>query len=129
MERSFFISFGLSKYVDFWKVGIAQSSTYEMKMKSYVECWEDVLLHLSKPLPLQSITLLEGFWASSIWRFNYARASLSTMMDIVDPKDPIQVLYCGPKNMKPLIAYIPFKDLNVGDFVFMRLHDINLVPF
>jgi hypothetical protein len=61
MERNFFISFGLSKYVDFWKVGIAQSSTYEMKMKSYVECWEDVLLHLSKPLPPQRITLLEGF--------------------------------------------------------------------
>jgi hypothetical protein len=51
------------------------------------------------------------------------------MMDIIDPKDPIQVFYCGPKNMKPLTAYIPFKDLNVGDFVFMRLHDPNLVPF
>jgi hypothetical protein len=31
--------------------------------------------------------------------------------------------------MKPLITYIPFKDLNVGDFVLMRLHHPDLVPF
>jgi hypothetical protein len=61
MEKKKFISSRLSKYVDFWKVGIAQSSTYEMKMKLYVEYWEDVLLHLSKPLSLQNIILLEGF--------------------------------------------------------------------
>jgi hypothetical protein len=48
-------------------------------------------------------------------------------MDVVDLEDPIQVPYCGPKNMKPLTAYMPFRDLNVGDFV-LRLHDFNLVP-
>jgi len=37
MEKENFISFGISKYVDFWKVVIVQSSTYEMKMKLYVE--------------------------------------------------------------------------------------------
>ncbi len=37
MEREKFISSGLSKYVDFGKVGIAQSSTYEIKMKLCVE--------------------------------------------------------------------------------------------
>ncbi len=63
------------------------------------------------------------------WKSNYARASLSTMMDIVDPKDSIQVPYCGPKNTKPLIAYMPFKNLNVGNFVLMRSHYLNLVPF
>jgi hypothetical protein len=45
LEREKFISVGLSKYMDFWKVGIAQSSTYEIKMKLYVEYWEDILLH------------------------------------------------------------------------------------
>jgi len=29
--------------------------------------------------------------------------------------------------MRPLIAYTMFRDLNFGDFVFMRLHDLNLV--
>jgi hypothetical protein len=66
-----------------------QSSTYEMKMKLYVEYWENILLHLSRPLPPQSITLLEGFWPSSNWRSNYVRASLSIVMVIVDPKDTI----------------------------------------
>jgi hypothetical protein len=37
VEREKFISSRLSKYVDFGKVGIAQSSTYEMKLKLYVE--------------------------------------------------------------------------------------------
>jgi len=46
----------------------------------------------------------------------------------VNPKDPIQVPYCGPKNMRPLTTYMSFKDLNVGDFVLVRLHDSNLVP-
>jgi len=46
VEREKFISSKLSKYVDFWKVGIAQSPAYEMKMKPYVEYWENVLLHL-----------------------------------------------------------------------------------
>jgi hypothetical protein len=61
VEREKFISSGLSKYMDFWNVGIAQSSTYEMKMRPYVEYWEDILLHLLRSLPLQSTTLLEGF--------------------------------------------------------------------
>ncbi len=61
-----------------------------------------------------------GGWPSSNWRSNYARASLSIVMDIVDPKDPIQVPYCEPKNMKPLTTYMPFRDLNVGDFVFVN---------
>ncbi len=30
--------------------------------------------------------------------------------------------------MRPLTAYTPFKDLNVGDFMFVRPHDLNLVP-
>jgi hypothetical protein len=61
MEKEKFINSRLSKYVDFWKVGIVQSSTYEMKMKSYVEYWEDVSSHLSKPLSHENIILLEGF--------------------------------------------------------------------
>jgi hypothetical protein len=61
MEKEKFISFGLSEYMDFWKVGTTQSSTCEMKMKLYVEYWEDVLLHLLRLLSPQSTTLLEGF--------------------------------------------------------------------
>jgi hypothetical protein len=49
-------------------------------------------------------------------------------MDVVDVEDPIQLPYCGLKNMIPLITYTPFRDLNVGDFVLVRLHDPDLVP-
>jgi hypothetical protein len=86
------------------------------------------LLHLSRPLPPQSVTLLEGFWPSSNWRSNYARASLSTIMDVANAKNLVRVLYRGPKNMKPLATYTPFRDLNVGDFVLVRPHDPDLIP-
>jgi hypothetical protein len=45
------------------------------------------------------------------------------MMDIVD-----LVAYYEPKNMRPSFAYTPFRDLNVGDFVFVRPHHLDLVP-
>jgi hypothetical protein len=35
--------------------------------------------------------------------------------------------YCGPKNLKPTPTYTPFKDLNNGNFVFMRPHDHVLI--
>jgi hypothetical protein len=53
MEKEKFISARLFKYMEFWKQGIEQSTTYAMKMCSDVNYWEDILLHLSKPLPTQ----------------------------------------------------------------------------
>jgi hypothetical protein len=47
--------------------------------------------------------------------FNYARASLSTMMDVLDLEDPIRVPYCGLKNMSFNCIHT-FRDFNVGDF-------------
>jgi hypothetical protein len=104
-----------------------QSLKYEMKMKPYVEYSEDILLHLLKLLPPQNVTLLEGFWPLSNWRPNYASVSFSIVMDIIDAEDPVRVPYSVLKNMRPLTAYTPFKDFNVGDFVLVRPHDPNLV--
>jgi hypothetical protein len=42
-------------------------------------------------------------------------------MDVVDVENPIQLPYCGLKNMRFLTIYTPFKDFNVGDFVLVRL--------
>jgi hypothetical protein len=39
------------------------------------------------------------------------------------------IIYCGPKNMKPSIAYTLFKNLNDGDFVFVKPHDLSLFLF
>jgi hypothetical protein len=48
-------------------------------------------------------------------------------MLVVDSEDSIIHLYCGPKNLKLVLTYTLFRDLNNGDFVFMRLHDHLLV--
>ncbi len=37
MEKEKFINVGLSKYVEFWKKRIEQSTTYAMKMCPYVD--------------------------------------------------------------------------------------------
>jgi hypothetical protein len=44
-------------------------------------------------------------------------------MEAIDAKDPIMHPYCEPKNLKPSLAYTPFRDLNNGDFVLVRRHD------
>jgi hypothetical protein len=31
--------------------------------------------------------------------------------------------------MRPLTTYTPLRDLDVGDFVFVRPHDLDLAPF
>jgi len=31
-----------------------------------------------------------------------AKVSLSIVMDVVDVENPIQLPYCGPKNMRPI---------------------------
>ncbi len=85
------------------------------------------MLHLSKSLPFQSSTLLEGFWPLGNWRSNYARASLPTRMEVDDVEYLIMHPYCGPKNLKPSLAYTLFKDFNSGDFVLVRPHDPLLV--
>jgi hypothetical protein len=48
-------------------------------------------------------------------------------MDIVDPENPIQVPYRGPKNMKPLTAYMLFRDLKARYFALVKPHDLDLV--
>jgi hypothetical protein len=86
------------------------------------------LLHLLRPLPLQSATLLEGFWPSNNWKSNYFKASLLTTIVGFDLNDPILCFHCEPKNMKLSIVYTMFKDINDGDFVLIRLHDLDLFP-
>jgi hypothetical protein len=43
-----------------------KNKTYAHVMIPYVDFWEDVLLHFSKPLPPQSTNFLEGFWSPKI---------------------------------------------------------------
>jgi hypothetical protein len=85
-------------------------------------------LYLSKPLLAQGSTLLEGFWPCSNWKSNYAKVELQSTTPAVDLENPLVFPYYGLKNLKLGPAYTPFRDLNNGDFVFMRLHDLFLLP-
>ncbi len=69
-------------------------------MTLHMDYWEDVLLHLSKLLPIQRSTFLEAFWPSSNWKLNYVKVELLFVMPIVDLEDSANCPYCGPKNLK-----------------------------
>ncbi len=93
-----FINNGLSKYVEFWKMGMYKDEIYAIKLGPYVVYWENILELLSNPLPIQNSTLLEGFWPFNNWRFNHVQGAIPPVVD-VDFKDPIITPYCGPKNI------------------------------
>jgi hypothetical protein len=59
---------------------------------------------------------------------NYAKVELPSTMPVVDLEDPLIFPYYGPKNLKLALTYTPFRNLNNGDFVLMRLHDPFIVP-
>ncbi len=100
----------------------AKCATYTMNML-YVEYWEDILLHLSKSLPPQNSIIVEGFYPSKHWRFNYTRGLLPSTMEVIDLEDLIMCSYYGHRNLRPFLAYTIFKDINNGDFVIMKPHD------
>jgi len=51
---------------------------------------------------------------------------LTTVVDS-NLEDSIQHLYCGLRNMKPSTTCTPFRNLNDGDFILVKPHDLNLV--
>jgi hypothetical protein len=62
---------------------------------------------------------LESFWPFSNWKINYERASIFIVVN-VDPEDLVIPPYYGFKSMCPslrTIAYMPFRDLFVGNCV------------
>ncbi len=113
--------------MELWKQGIKQSTNYAMKMNPYVDYQEDILLHLSKPLLGQGCIFLEDFWPFSNWKLNYVKTKLSSIMSVGDSKDLVIRPYCGPKNLKLVPTYTPFRILNNGDFILVKLHDPFLI--
>jgi hypothetical protein len=65
-------------------------------MSLYVDYWEDVLLHLSKPLPIQRPTFLEGFGPSNNWKLNYVRVELPFAKPVVDLENLVILLVEKP---------------------------------
>jgi hypothetical protein len=48
-------------------------------------------------------------------------------MDVVDAKRSNSTSLLWVENMRPLTSYTPFRNLNVGNFVLMGLHNPNFV--
>ncbi len=50
-EKERFINSGISKYIEFWKLGMSKDDLYSRVMGPYVKYWENILELLSKPIP------------------------------------------------------------------------------
>ncbi len=118
-EKERFISSRISKYVEFWKLGMSKDDSYARIMGHYVKYWESILELLSRLIPRHSYVLLEGFWPSSNWRANYECTSIHIIVD-VDLEDLVIHPYYGPRSLRPSLStstYTPFRDLFVNSFV------------
>jgi hypothetical protein len=60
LDKEKFITNGISKYLEIWKLNIVRDEMYTKAMGPYIEYWEGILNCLLKPLPKQSPILLEG---------------------------------------------------------------------
>jgi hypothetical protein len=48
------INDGLSKYLEFWKMGMCKDETYARKLGSYLDYFKNIFELLSKPLLIQN---------------------------------------------------------------------------
>ncbi len=71
IEKEKFISNGISKYLEFWKLNFVRDEMYTKAMGPYIEYWEGTLKCLLKSPPKQSPILLEGLWPSSNWKVSH----------------------------------------------------------
>jgi hypothetical protein len=51
----------ISKYLEFWKPNIMKNEMYAKVIGPYIDYWEGVLKCFPKPLPKESLILLEVF--------------------------------------------------------------------
>jgi hypothetical protein len=65
VQRDKFINAKLFKYVELWKQGIKQSTTYAMKMNPYCGLPKGYFIAFVKTLLGQGCILLEDFWPFS----------------------------------------------------------------
>ncbi len=118
-EKENFINSEISKYIEFWNLGMSKDNSYFRVMGPCVKYWENILELLSRHIPWQNFVLLEGFRPSSNWKTNYECASIC-MVVYVDLKDHVIPPYSGPRSMHPslnTIVYMHFHDLFVSNFV------------
>ncbi len=54
IEKAKIINNGLSKYMEFWRLGMCKDESYVGKLGPYVDYGKNVLELLSNPLPTQS---------------------------------------------------------------------------
>jgi hypothetical protein len=70
---------------------------------------------------------MEGFGPSSNWKADHVQLIFPIPLILEDQEDPIILSYIfGPKNTKPSLrttTYIPYEDLNEGDFIFNHSFD------
>lgn len=77
---------------------------------------------LQKPNPNQLNTLLEGFWPTLDWRKFHRRTWIDRVVGNIDitPKDEEEASYCSHVKDKPELAFNPWHNILVGDFVLVN---------
>jgi hypothetical protein len=101
IEKKGFIINGISKYIQYWRSGMARNARYAAEMSCFVEYCERIHQEITGPLPFQPDNLQEGFWPMSDWRRDHARrCSIENgptySADNSPEDDPEPYPFCGP---------------------------------
>jgi hypothetical protein len=133
IEKKGFIINGISKYIQYWRSGMARNARYAAEMSCFIEYWERIHREITGPLPFQLDNLQEGFWPMSDWRRDHARRSSTEngpaySADNSPEDDPEPYPFCGPAKDKPRPNFNPYCDVLLGDFILCRPSHNNHLP-
>jgi hypothetical protein len=133
IEKKGFIINGISKYIQYWRSGMARNARYAAEMSCFVEYWERIHREIIGPLPIQPDNLQEGFWPMSDWRRDHARRCSTEngpaySADNSPEDDPEPYPFCGPAKDRPRPNFNPYRDVLLGDFVLCRPSHNNHLP-
>ena len=132
-ENKKFMKLGLQKYIEYWRNGMAKWEGFVATYGPYVDYWICMLFELEKSLLVTPLELVEGFWPRHDWsvfedEVSHPRCSFVIVDEDVTPKDEELEPYCGLANEAPKTPFNPWRDIQPGSWVLLRLEDPLICP-
>ena len=122
IEKKGFIINGIAKYIQYWRSSMARNARYAVEMSSFMEYWKQIHREISGPLPIQSDSLLEGFWPISDWKRDHPWSSSTEygpmyVPDNTPENDPKPYPFCSPIKDRQRPNFNPYRDVLLRDSV------------
>jgi len=122
----------MAGFLNMWSFGGWGCAKMKPIQENLIHTWiigkKSLIILLSKLLPIQNSTFLEGFWPSNNRKFNHMRGLIPSIVTLIMKTRLsfcIVVLKTCDHHWRQLV-YTPFWDLGIGNFVLVKLADPKL---